>query len=82
MANQTLDYGRVHSFFTRSDAEDVDPNMMQLLVTEFITVQYFDVALLTVLVYHALTTLDKELLVLPIDLEIRPGNDLDIWIMQ
>ncbi|OCB83933.1 hypothetical protein A7U60_g9142 [Sanghuangporus baumii] len=48
------------SLRTRSDTEQIDPSIVQLIVSEFTKAQYFDVALLTLLVYHSLITLDKE----------------------
>ncbi|EJD00596.1 uncharacterized protein FOMMEDRAFT_159344 [Fomitiporia mediterranea MF3/22] len=61
MANQTLDFGKAYTFSTRSDDEPVDPSLVQLLLSEIITGKYFGVALLTILVYNALTTMDKEI---------------------
>ncbi|OCB85045.1 hypothetical protein A7U60_g8002 [Sanghuangporus baumii] len=48
------------SLQTRSDAEPVDPSLVQLFVSESTTSQYFIVALATLLVYHSIITLDKE----------------------
>ncbi|EJD00650.1 uncharacterized protein FOMMEDRAFT_159416 [Fomitiporia mediterranea MF3/22] len=55
MVNQTLDYGHAYLFFTRSDTESIDPKVVQLAVSGHVIEQYFSIALLTVLVYHART---------------------------
>ncbi|OCB85035.1 hypothetical protein A7U60_g7992 [Sanghuangporus baumii] len=44
----------------RSDADAIDPSVVQLFISESTTVQYFNVALVTVIVYHSIITLDKE----------------------
>ncbi|EJD00666.1 uncharacterized protein FOMMEDRAFT_159432 [Fomitiporia mediterranea MF3/22] len=62
MANQTLDYGHPYLLFTRLDAEAVDPSWVPSFVSQIVTRQYFSVALLTALVYHAFITMDKEIL--------------------
>ncbi|KAL5476904.1 hypothetical protein ACEPAI_3090 [Sanghuangporus weigelae] len=40
---------------------DADPSVVRLFVSEARTVQYFSVALTTVLVYHSVITMDKEI---------------------
>ncbi|KAL5514177.1 hypothetical protein ACEPAG_2265 [Sanghuangporus baumii] len=49
-----------NSFQIRSDPEPVDTSLIELFVSVTMTGKYFAVALLSVLVYHAFLTLDKE----------------------
>ncbi|EJD00606.1 uncharacterized protein FOMMEDRAFT_159354 [Fomitiporia mediterranea MF3/22] len=61
MASQTLNYGLNFTFFNDSDILNAEPSVVRLLVSDLSTDQYFKVALLTVLVYYAVTTMDKEI---------------------
>ncbi|EJD08085.1 uncharacterized protein FOMMEDRAFT_150757 [Fomitiporia mediterranea MF3/22] len=60
MANQTLDYGVLHTIHPRSNAIDIDPSLVQTSYSQEINSMYFSVAFLTVLVYNSLVTIDKE----------------------
>ncbi|EJD03314.1 uncharacterized protein FOMMEDRAFT_156699 [Fomitiporia mediterranea MF3/22] len=60
MANQTLENVLIHTFRSRSDPEYVDPSLVPLFFSEIGMAMYFNVALLTTLVYHAPTTMDRE----------------------
>ncbi|EJD03353.1 uncharacterized protein FOMMEDRAFT_156759 [Fomitiporia mediterranea MF3/22] len=54
MTNQTLDYTFMRLFHARSDtAVDADPSSVAFYVSEIVTTGYFDVGLLTILVYYA-----------------------------
>ncbi|EJD00617.1 uncharacterized protein FOMMEDRAFT_159378 [Fomitiporia mediterranea MF3/22] len=65
MTNHSLDYGHAYSFFTSSiratDAKSDDPNLVPLPGSESFTVQYVNAAMLTVVIYNALVTIDKEI---------------------
>ncbi|EJD00526.1 uncharacterized protein FOMMEDRAFT_159258 [Fomitiporia mediterranea MF3/22] len=74
MANQALDSERAYAFFIRSDVEDVDPNVVHLLISELTTSQYFNVSLLTVLIYHARPYHDFSFLILA-DRKHESSND-------
>ncbi|KAH8109872.1 hypothetical protein DFH11DRAFT_1547956 [Phellopilus nigrolimitatus] len=45
----------------RSDVEPVDPRLVPLFISEIDITQYTQVAILTLLVYNTITTLDKEI---------------------
>ncbi|KAH8109736.1 hypothetical protein DFH11DRAFT_1625511 [Phellopilus nigrolimitatus] len=44
----------------RSDVESVDPSLVPLFITEIVIEQYALVAVLTLLVYDTVITMDKE----------------------
>ncbi|KAH8109844.1 hypothetical protein DFH11DRAFT_1547934 [Phellopilus nigrolimitatus] len=45
----------------RSDVEPVDPSLVPLLISEIDITQYTGVAILTLLVYNTIITMDKEI---------------------
>ncbi|EJD06121.1 uncharacterized protein FOMMEDRAFT_153498 [Fomitiporia mediterranea MF3/22] len=55
-----FDYGYTVTFHVRSNPEYVDPSLVPLFVSEVVNQNYSYLAMLTVLVYHALTNMDKE----------------------
>ncbi|EJD04960.1 uncharacterized protein FOMMEDRAFT_154110 [Fomitiporia mediterranea MF3/22] len=60
MAAHTQDNTHIHTLHTRSSAIDVDPSLVPLFVSSINTAKYFEVAILTVLVYNSLITTAKE----------------------
>ncbi|KAH8112199.1 hypothetical protein DFH11DRAFT_1608506 [Phellopilus nigrolimitatus] len=46
--------------FIRSDAEPVDPSLVRLIISEKVVSLYTEVAILTLLVYNTVITMDKE----------------------
>ncbi|KAH8104892.1 hypothetical protein DFH11DRAFT_1550763 [Phellopilus nigrolimitatus] len=47
---------------TRSDVEPIDASLVPLFISEIDTSKYTLVAMLTLLVYDAITTIDKEII--------------------